>query len=880
MDWQSLALDEVLKQLKTDVVHGISEMQAEKRRDVYGENKLTEKRRKNLLLRFFAQFSDFMVLILLAAAAISFVISYLNADTDYVDSIIILAIVVLNAVIGVIQESRAEHAIEALRKLSTPHARVIRSGKMSVVPSGSIVPGDVVLLETGDLVPADLRLIEAYDLTAEESALTGESIPVEKQAAGTIAADAALGDRHNMLFLGSSISSGRGKGVVVGIGMDTQMGHIAGMINREEAPQTPLQKRLAQTGKVLGIGAIVICTVIFVLGLLQKTNPLEMFMMSVSLAVAAIPEGLPAVVTIVLAVGVRRMAVHHAIVRRLPAVETLGSASVICSDKTGTLTQNRMVVTETCSIEGIQGGERAQDILRMASLCNNCRVEGAKIYGEATEAALVKACAISKPELEKQYPRIREISFSSQRKRMTTMHRTESGRILVITKGAPDILLQYCSGCRTAQGVLSMDASVRSRVSRINEEMASRALRVLGVAYRETTALPRDATAAESDLIFCGLIGMQDPPRPKVSDSVRLCKSAGVRPVMITGDHKITAAAIAREIGILDGESGILTGAEIDRMDDAAMQKAVTRCCVFARVSPEHKVKIVKAYQALGETVAMTGDGVNDAPALKAADIGCAMGRSGTEVAKAASDLVLTDDDFTTIVSAVREGRGIYENIRRTVHFLLSCNIGEILTVFIAVLLRLPAPLLAIQLLWVNLVTDSLPALALGVEPIAKDVMERPPVRRKEGLFSGGLGYSIVVEGCLIGALALLAYTIGRVFFDLGATVPVVGRTMAFAVLSLSQVAHTFNMRSERSIARTGLLSRSKLLPAAAVCIVLQVAVINIPVLAGVFRTVPLSGMQWLITIALSLVPLLIVELEKQINRLFLKKKTNYIKNR
>ena len=865
MDWQSLKQDEVLERLKTDAVHGISELQAEKRRAVYGENKLMEKKKKNLFLQFLAQFSDFMVLILLAAAAISFVISYLNADQDYVDSIIILAIVVLNAVIGVIQESRAEHAIEALRKLSTPHARVIRSGKTMQIPSGAVVPGDVVLLETGDLVPADLRLLEATDLTAEESALTGESVSVEKNADVLASPEAALGDRQNMLFFGSSVSGGRGKGVVVGIGMDTQMGHIAGMINREETPQTPLQKRLAQTGKILGIGAIGICAVIFVLGLLQKTDPLEMFMMSVSLAVAAIPEGLPAVVTIVLAVGVRRMAAHHAIVRRLPAVETLGSASVICSDKTGTLTQNRMTVTEICTLEGVQTGEVAQELLRMAALCNNCTVENGNVRGEATEAALVKACTASKIELEKKYPRIREIAFSSRRKRMTTIHRLNNGRFLILMKGAPDVLMQYCSGCRQANSVIPMDAGVRLKLSRKNEEMAARALRVLGVAYRETAALPRDTAAAESGLVFYGFVGMQDPPRPRVADSVHLCKNAGIRPVMITGDHKTTAAAVAREIGILETDGVVLTGAELDRMDDQAMQQAVTRCRVFARVSPEHKVRIVKAYQALGETVAMTGDGVNDAPALKTADIGCAMGRSGTEVAKAAADLILTDDDFTTIVSAVREGRGIYENIRRTVHFLLSCNIGEILTVFASVLMRLPAPLLAIQLLWVNLVTDSLPALALGVEPIAKDVMEHPPVRRKEGLFSGGLWYSILIEGCLIGALSLLAYTIGRVFFDSDASMPVIGRTMAFAVLSLSQVAHTFNMRSLKSIAQTGLLSKSKLLPAAAVCLLLQISVISIPPLAAVFRTVPLSGMQWLITLALSVVPLVMVELERRI---------------
>ena len=864
LEWQSLARAECIRQLKTDSKRGLSARQVQERLEEYGKNELAQAGRKSLVVRFLAQFSDFMVIVLLIAAGISFVTSFVQHDSDYIDSIIILAIVVVNAVTGMIQESRAEKAIEALRELSSPETQVIREGRRVTIHSSELVPGDLVLLTEGDLVPADLRLLEAHNLKAEESALTGESLPVEKCADKTFAPETPLGDRRNMLFSGSSVAGGRGAGVAVATAMETQVGRIAHMINSEETPQTPLQKKLAQTGKVLGIGAMAICAVIFLMGLLQDVPPLEMFMISISLAVAAIPEGLPAVVTIVLAMGVRRMAGNRAIVRRLPAVETLGSASVICSDKTGTLTQNKMTVVEVAGLDGVlkRGSAEAAETLEFAALCNNCVISGGKAHGDPTEAALLFAAPSSREELERRSPRVGELPFSSERKMMTTVHRIGAHRYRIITKGAPDLLLDRCTACRSHLSISALTETARRALRRRNEEMASRALRVLGVAYRDVSEIPPDGEL-ERDLVFCGLIGMIDPPRPQVRDAVRLCKRAGIRAVMITGDHVATAVAIAGQLGMMGPEDAALTGAQLDKMDQRELERDIYRYSVFARVSPEHKVRIVKAFQRRGEIVAMTGDGVNDAPALKVADIGCAMGISGTDVAKAASDMVMTDDNFATIVEAVRQGRGIYANIRKTVHFLISCNIGEILTVFVAFLLRLPMPLLAIQLLWINLVTDSLPALALGVEPIEKDIMERRPNKQNESIFAGGMGYNILVEGCLIGALALLAYSIGRVFFDADPASPIVGRTMAFATLSLAQVVHTFNMRSPHSVFKTGLFSNPKLILAAVACVFLQASVIVIEPLSRVFKTFPLDFFQWTIVALVSFIPLVIVEIEK-----------------
>ena len=865
MDFFSDSREEVLDALKTDPRRGLAEGESRRRLENCGRNELHTAKGQGILLRFFSQFQDLMVLILLAAAGVSFAVSWVKGDGEYVDSLIILAIVVVNAVIGTVQELRADKAIEALKKLSSPHAQVIRDGRRQRVESWELVPGDVVVLQAGDLVPADLRLLRSVELKAEESALTGESVPAEKDADARCPRNAPLGERKNMVFSSTGVASGAGVGVVTATGMDTAMGQIARMLESEKAPQTPLQQRLKQTGKVLGAGVVLICGVIFLLGLLQRMEPLEMFMIAISLGVAAIPEGLTAVVTIVLAMGIKRMAQKRAIVRHLPAVETLGSTQVICSDKTGTLTQNKMTVAV---FSGPRGEERlegaaAQFALELASLCNNTQVVGGVLTGDPTETAFLRACKREKETLEEEFPRVGEIPFTSARKMMTTAHRLPGGGYRVISKGAPDVLIARCTEIAQGKGAQPFSGAMKAKVLSDNTALAQRALRVLAVAYKDVSTLSQDDRETESGLTFCGLIAMEDPPRPGVKEAVAQCKRAGILPVMITGDHAATALAIGKRLGMAESASQVMTGRDLDGLDDGDLSRKIFDYRIFARVSPEHKVKIVKAFQRRGMVVAMTGDGVNDAPALKSADIGCAMGKNGTEVAQSAADMVLTDDDFSTIVAAVREGRGIYQNIRKTIHFLLSCNIGEILVVFAAFLLRVPTPLLAIQLLWVNLVTDSFPALALGVDPIQKDVMDAPPHKREEGIFSGGMGFSVGVEGCLVGALALLAYTLGRVFFDADPAQPVLGRTMAFCVLSLSQLVHSFNMRSERSVVGLGLFSNRKLVLACGFCALLMVSVVLCPPLAALFRTVPLTGFQWLLVAALSLCPLAVVEGEK-----------------
>ncbi len=865
MEFFCVSREETLQALGVDPKRGLSAGECQRRRARYGRNELQAAKRRGVLLRFFSQFQDLMVLILLAAAGVSFAVSWARGDGGYVDSLIILAIVVVNALIGTIQEMRADKAIEALKKLSSPHAQVLRDGRRQRVESWELVPGDIVILQAGDLVPADLRLLRSVELKAEESALTGESVPAEKDGEARCPANAPLGERRNMAFASTGVASGAGVGVVTATGMDTAMGRIARMLESEKAPQTPLQLRLKQTGKVLGIGVVLICGVIFLLGLLQRMEPLEMFMIAISLGVAAIPEGLTAVVTIVLAMGIKRMAQKRAIVRYLPAVETLGSTQVICSDKTGTLTQNKMTVAV---FSGPRGEERlessaAQFALELATLCNNSQVVGTALIGDPTETAFPRACRRGKGELEQAFPRVGEIPFTSARKMMTTAHRLTEGGYRIISKGAPDVLIARCTGMLQGSEVRPLSGAMKAKLLSDNTALAERALRVLAVAYKDVDRVPSDDRETESSLVFCGLIAMEDPPRPGVKEAVAQCRQAGILPVMITGDHAATALAIGRRLGMADRSSQVMTGRELDRLTDQELSQRVFDYRIFARVSPEHKVKIVKAFQQRGRVVAMTGDGVNDAPALKSADIGCAMGKNGTEVAQSAADMVLTDDNFSTIVAAVREGRGIYQNIRKTIHFLLSCNIGEILVVFAAFLLRVPTPLLAIQLLWVNLVTDSFPALALGVDPIQRDVMNAPPHRRDEGIFAGGMGFSVAVEGCLVGALALLAYTLGRVFFDADPANPVTGRTMAFCVLSLSQLVHSFNMRSEHSVFRLGIFSNRKLVAACGLCAFLMVSVVLFPPLATLFKTTALTGFQWLLVAVLSLCPLLVVEGEK-----------------
>lgn len=870
MNWWQMETKEAARRLETDEKQGLTSQMAAERLAQKGRNELAETDgKKSLFWRFLAQFDDFMILLLLGAAVVSVVISRLSGENDVLDAVMILGIVVLNAALGLFQESKAEKALEALKKMAAPHARVIRDGIVREIPAAEVVPGDLLLLETGDAVCADGRVVESRSLKTEESALTGEALPVEKTSVGGLPEETATGDRKNMVLAGGYVVYGKGKVLVTATGMETEMGRIAAMLSRTSDSMTPLQKKLEQTGKQLGIGALAICALIFCMGILQEKPPFSMFMTAVSLAVAAIPEGLPAIVTIVLAMGTSRMSEKHTIVRRLSAVETLGGAQVICSDKTGTLTQNRMQVTTWTdySHREPKNEDLRETVANLFALCNDCNVSDGNLQGEPTEKALgeyAQSMGIDFAALRRDMPRVGEIPFSSARKRMTTLHKTEDGWISV-TKGAPDILLEKCAFCMEGSGQVPFDSRRKSMARMVNGEMAAQALRVVAVAFRQWSEKPPlTEEALERNLVFAGMAGMVDPPRPEVKEAVHLCRQAGIRPVMITGDHVLTAEAIGRELGIYQKGDCAVTGAELDKMSDKELEMAAETCTVFARVAPEHKVRIVQAFQKRGNVVAMTGDGVNDAPALKTADIGCAMGKSGTEVAKGASDLILTDDNFATIVEAVREGRGIYDNIRKAVHFLLSSNIGEILTIFVAMLLGWAAPLLPIQLLWVNLVTDSLPAIALGMEPAEENIMERPPRKNTGSLFGDGLGGRILLEGVMIGVLALLAFGIGHVYFD-QENGYAVGRTMAFAVLSLSQLVHAFNMRGEGSLGKLPFCSNKWLLMAFVVGATLQCVVIMMPPLAGIFQAVPLNGEQWLLTAALALAPLPLVELEKAV---------------
>lgn len=868
---------EVEEMLGTSIKKGLSSDVAEKRLQQQGKNTLHyDKNKKGLLYRFFAQLNDFMVIVLISASVVSFAVSYINGEKDFMDSAIILLIVCVNAILGMIQESKAEKALEALKKLSAPKAKVLRDGKTMEIEAEDIVVGDILLLEAGDYVCADARLVDTASLKAEESAITGESVPVEKYANKIYNEHTSLGDRKNMVLCSSYITYGRAKAIVTATALETEVGHIAKMIAEEKESQTPLQKKLGQTGKVLGIGALVICLVIFCMGLLRKAEPFEMFMTSVSLAVAAIPEGLPAIVTIVLAIGMQRMSKKNTIIRRLPAVETLGGASVICSDKTGTLTQNKMKAVKVTDYKAVQQEENKINILSLACLCNDCRKEGSLIVGEPTEIALADALEETGENfvrLKQQYKRVGEIPFSSERKLMTTVHKMSDGSFLSITKGAPDILLEKCSHCIEHNNTVLFSEAKKGQAKKINGELAEQALRVIAVAFKKWNKKPNamEQKILEKELTFAGMIGMIDPPRPEVKQAVAVCKKAGIRAVMITGDHVLTAKAIAQELGIYQKNDKCMTGEELQKISDEALAEKINQYSVFARVSPEHKVRIVKAFQNQGNVVAMTGDGVNDAPALKTADIGCAMGKNGTEVAKGAADMILTDDNFATIVEAVKEGRGIYDNIKKAVHFLLSSNIGEIITIFAAMCFGWATPLLPIQLLWVNLVTDSLPAIALGLDPSEKDIMERKPENSKKSMFSDGMGSRIALEGCMIGMLALLAFAIGHIYFD-EAEQHIVGRTMAFAVLSISQLVHAFNMRTEHSIFSISLFSNMYLVGAFLIGVLLQAGVIMIPALSTIFKVQCLNTVEWGIVGILVFVPIVVVELEKWKDRIFMKK--------
>lgn len=860
MNWHSKTAEETGLMLNTDTAYGLSDSEAEKRLEEYGENTIeSSKKKKGIIGRFFAQLNDIMIIILLAASAASFGVSLLKGEADFTDSVIIIAIVILNAVMGVFQESRAEKAVEELKKMSAPKARVIRSGKIKEIPSEEIVPGDILILEAGDMVSADARIIENNGLMTDESALTGESHPVSKNT-DKYAENTPVADRLNMVYSSSYVTGGRGKAAVTATGMSTEVGKIASMIDDSQDNETPLQKRLDNTGKILGITAIGICAVIFVIGIMRKYAPFDMFMTSISLAVAAIPEGLPAIVTIVLAIGTQTMSKKNTIVRTLPAVETLGSAEVICTDKTGTLTKNKMKAVKIRGLSDKMSLNDKKFVIRLAALCTDCRYEDRRYIGEPTEVAVVEAAeemGEKKERLEAVMPRIDEIPFSSERKMMTTVQDFGTDEKLCITKGAPERVLKLCKFASTD---IKMDKRTYSELEKANESMASSGLRVLAVAYKQTTKSDRQP---ENDLIFAGFIGMTDPPRDEAADAVAECRKAGIKVVMITGDHALTAKAIAEQTGIYNDGSLIVSGTELDNMDEKILDSKLEDISVFARVSPEHKLKIVEAYKRKGKIVAMTGDGVNDAPALKTADIGCAMGGNGTDVAKGASDMIITDDNFATIVSAVREGRIIYGNIRKSVHFLLSSNIGEILTVFLAMLFGWGAPLLPIHLLWVNLITDSLPAVALGLDRPEDDVMEKGPASADKNLFADGLGERIAFEGIMIGALALMAFGAGRILSD--SMQQETAMTMAFAVLSLSQLVHAFNMRSEKSIFRIHLFSNKFLCLAFVIGTLMQAAVISIPTLAQIFSAVPLNGLQWAVVAGLSLVPIVFVEFEKAV---------------
>ena len=847
--WYTKDLRQVVRELRTNEIMGLTEEEAKKRLEQYGLNNLKEKKKEKLFIKFIKQFNDFMIITLIIAAIISAIVSKLNGEADYIDSIIIIAIVIFNAIMGLVQEEKAEKSLEALKKMSAPNAKVKRSGKIVEIESSKVVPGDIVILEAGNYVPADCRLLETYNLKIEESSLTGENIPAEKDASIICKKDIPLGDMKNMAFMASTVVNGHAKAVVTETGMRTTVGKIANMMIQDEAPETPIQKKLGQVGKVLGIACLAICILIFLIGLIKKIEPIEMFMTSVGLAVAAIPEGLPAIVTIVLSIGVTKMAKKNSIIRKLPAVETLGSSNVICSDKTGTLTQNKMKVVE------IMANDERQ-IMEYASLCTDCEIsKNYEVIGEPTEKALVeKTLEIgkNKSELEKQMPRVNEIPFDSNRKMMTTIHR-KGNKYIVITKGAPDVLIERCE---------NID---KSSIKRQNLAMANKALRVIAVGYKEMTTMPQKVTSEiiENNLKFMGLIGMIDPPREGVKEAVRTCKKAGIKTVMITGDHLETAKAIARELEILNPNDKAITGQELDKIPQKELEKKIKEYSVFARVTPEHKVRIVKAWQRNGAVVAMTGDGVNDSPALKNADIGIAMGKNGTDVAKNASDMILTDDNFVTIVEAVRQGRNIYDNIKKAIHFLIATNIGEIVTIFMGLVLGMKSPLLAIQLLWVNLVTDSLPAIALGLEPAEKDIMNRKPIDSRKSIFADGLWNKIIIEGIMIGMLTLIAFSIGNKYFGLE-----VGRTMAFVAIGVLELVHSFNIKSDKSIFEVGITENKYLIGSFILGVFVQTIVVVIPTLSNIFKLETLNSTQWLITLIISIMPIPIMELQKKLNEI------------
>ena len=888
------SVEEVAQNLGVSPKTGLTGTEAKKRWDEIGPNQLREGKQRTPWDMFLDQFKDVLIIILLVSALVSVFLGEVS------DAIVIGIILVLNAVLSVVQEFKAEKSLDALQKMTVPHALVLREGKQSIIEATDLVPGDIVYLEAGDRIPADLRLFEVTDLRIQESVLTGESEPVGKKTSLIKPEDVSPGDRVNMAFIGTSVMAGRGKGIVGASGMETERGEIDGLLEEQKQEITPLQKKLNQVGRNLGLLVLVIVAIVVVLGCLRGIHFFEMFLTGISLAVAAVPEGLVAVTTIVLALGVQRMIKRHAIIRKLPAVETLGATTVICSDKTGTLTQNQMTVQKIVladreiKVEGEgyqpfgqfkQAGQPLQPnedktlsrLLQGAVLCNNAILDQKetdqscqqwRIIGDPTEGALVVVAAkagFQKESLENKYPRIKEMPFDSERKRMSTIHRDAQGKSIIFVKGAPDQMIARCRQYLKNSQLTFLSDTVKKIILDQNKKCADSALRVLAIAYRQVEEGESSdiqnitANEAENNLIFLGLIAMIDPPRREAIHSVETCRKAGIRPIMITGDYSLTARAIAKELGIYHSGDQIITGADLEKMSQTVLEKQVMDTTIFARVSPRHKRRIVRALQKNKQVVAMTGDGVNDAPALKESDIGVAMGITGTDVSKEAADMILTDDNFSSIVSAVEEGRKIYQNILKFIRYLLSCNLGEIFTIFVAILIGLPRPLIPIQILWVNLVTDGLPALALGLDPAEKDLMDQKPRNPEQGIFSGKMGFNIISQGAFIGLITLIAFYYGEKHFPLD-----VGQTMAFGTLSFSQLWQSLNSRSDRfSLFKLGLGTNRYLLLAILVSGLLQLTVMFVPFLQEIFKVHALNSMQWLMVIGLSICPIIYVEILK-----------------
>lgn len=842
----------LLKEMNVDPNKGLSNQEVTKRRREQGSNELIKQKKNSIIGLFFEQFQDPMVVILIVGAIVSIFLK------EYIDASIILFVIVMNAVIGVVQEFKAEKAIDALEKLSSPKAFVVRNGYLKEIDSSHLVVGDIVDLQVGRYIPADLRLIASRDLKVEESTLTGESEPVEKDANLVYDEEMSIADQKNMVFMSTYVSYGKARGVVVRTGMNSEVGKIAEMLHEAKEEMTPLQVRLAHLSKTLGIICLSVCIAMFVVALVQGRNLFDMLLLSISLAVAAIPEGLPAVVTIVLAMGVQVMSKNNAIVRKLHAVETLGSVSVICSDKTGTLTQNKMHV-ESCYQDGVMD-KPSKDMMIGFALCNNATSQKDEILGEPTEAALLmyaKDHDLDKNNLDLQYVRVNEIAFDSQRKKMTTIHQHGSS-YYAYTKGALERVLDSCTHVKIGTQIIKMTSYEKNRIIEAGNKMSSAALRVLALAYRKVS--DPYASLIESEMTFIGMVGLIDPPRLEVHDAIATCHKAGISVVMITGDHPLTAFAIAKQLGIAKQEKEVVSGRDLDEMSDEQLTKSIEHIRVFARVTPQHKVRIVNAFKKQEKVVAMSGDGVNDAPSLKSADIGIAMGKSGTDVCKQASDMILADDNFATIVKAVEEGRNIYLNIQKAVLYLLSCNLGEIMSLFLAILLmpNVISTLSAIQILWVNLITDAFPALALGVDPKDQFIMLEKPRDAKESLFAHGGMVFTVLNGMLIGTITLVAFRYGL------HTSPQKAQTMAFMVLSISQLFHAMNLRSRtHSMFKVGVFKNKWLVLTIVFSILLQIMVCTLPFFQVMLKTVSLDMLSWFIIFALSCSVIIVNEISK-----------------